>query len=138
MASKRFKEGDLVRRCLTSGTPVGGVCIIDDVEDAGLYVRHIPADMVGSFYVKKNEVVHMKCVTLKISNKDANYLEERKPYAFARKTVPSWSAALKERIFDAVVLVAPNKKKFILKNVTFWQMYEGGEVAMRWETYLFP
>ena len=138
MASKKFKEGDLVRHCLTSGTPVGGVYIVDDVKDAGLYIRHIPADMVGSSYVKKSEVVHMKCVTLKISNKDANYLEERKPYAFARKTVPSWSAALEERIFDAVVLVAPNKKKFILKNVTFWQMYEGGEVAMRWETYLFP
>lgn len=138
MASKKFKEGDLVRRCLTSGTPVGGVCIVDDVEEAGLYVHHIPKDEIGSFYVKKTEVAKMKTITLTISNKDAEYIEEMKPYAFSRSIVPSWEQACKIRLFDAVILKAPNKKRFIVRNVTFWMMYSGTEVAMRWETYLFP
>ena len=132
---RKFKQGGFCRRCLTSGTPVGGVCVIDDVEEAGLYVHHIPHDQVGSFYVKKTEVTLLKTARLYISNQDAKELRENRPYVFKRNLIPSWQTALNEGQYDVVVLNSPDKSTFILRNVRFWK-YMFGEVAMRWETYL--
>lgn len=134
MANKKVKPGDFVRRCLTSGTPVGAVCVIDDVEDAGIYAHHIPENTIGSFYIKHGEYHKMDSVRLTISNADARYLAERRPYAFKRSTTKTWEKACGKQ--DVVVLVAPNGMKFVLRNCIIWKQYSGREIAIRWETML--
>ena len=133
MAKTTFKQGEFVRRCLTSGIPVGGICVIDDVEEKGLYVHHLPIDVIGSFYVKKTEVIKLKMIRLAISNKDAKMLSEKCPYAFKRTCVPSWQNA-KGR-YDIVILTSPDRSQLIIKDVVIWE-YFGGDIAIRWQEYL--
>ena len=118
-----IKKGDFCKTKSQFGL-IGGLLVVDDVEETQVYVHRIPENGIGSFARLRSNVKVLKSIHLQISKEDAEYLISRRPDRFTRNRTPKWEGAIKEGDYDVAVFVNTAAKiKIIVEHAHFWDPY---------------
>ena len=118
-----IKKGDFCRTKSKFGL-IGGLLVVDDVEETQVYVHRVPENGIGSFARLKSNVKVLKAIHLQISKEDAEYIRACRPDRFTRVSTPKWEDAIKNDDYDVAVFTnVAAKIKIVAEKPHFWNPY---------------
>lgn len=120
---RTIKKGDFCKSKSQFGL-IGGLLIVDDVEETQVYVHRVPENGIGSYARLKSNVRVLKSIHLQISKEDAEHLRSKRPDRFTRASTPKWENAIKNNDYDVAVFVNTAAKiKIVVEKPHFWNPY---------------
>ena len=137
----QLKKGDFVRTKMTNyPSLIGGLLMVDGVEETQVYVHHIPRNEIGSFARLKSKLGKLSCIKLQVSVEDLDHLIVKRPSLFSRKATKKWQDAIDSHYDVAVFYNVNVKEAVIVTNPVFWNPYsvcviqpKKKVVAIKWD-----
>ena len=118
-----IKKGDFCKTKSQFGL-IGGLLVVDDVEETQVYVHRVPENGIGSFARLRSNVKVLKSIHLQISKEDAEHLISKRPDRFTRACTPKWEDAIKQDDYDVAVFInVAAKIKIVVEKPHFWDPY---------------
>lgn len=104
-----MNKGQIIRRVLNDGTPIGPFLICDAIEGQRVLAHSIDPFTKYQFVLSKKHVYECKTVRLFVSKDDINHLIQNKDYIteFKHKETVTWLNAAKDD-WDVVILQCRN------------------------------
>lgn len=109
-----IKKGQIVRRILHSGTPIGSYIVVTKVLKQGVYGRYLMGEREFFITENKNSLKLLDIVRLQISQEDFNHLHKHNPVTYLHKALKSWINVCNKNVDIAILYDNMGRKLYYI------------------------